>query len=120
MLAREFSDEPRLTIAALAGPVLALANQQLIYTANMWTCGHNMQHAAHVIPALCLIVTVFAGVTGYRAWRATGLTNDDEGHGLTARVRFLGIAGVGLNVFSSMVIVAQWVAILVFDPCMRA
>jgi len=120
MWARESSDEPRLTIAALAGPVLALANQQLIYMANMWTCGHHMQHAAHVIPALCLIVTGFAAVVGYRAWRITGLNDDDEGHGITARARFLGITGVGLNVFAALVIIAQWIAILVFDPCMRA
>ena len=120
MLARESSDEPRLTFAALAGPVLALANQQLTYMANMWACGHNMQRAVHVIPALCLIVAVFAAAVGYRAWRAKGLNDDDEGRGLTSRTRFLGIAGVGLNIFSSMVIIAQWIAILVFDPCMRA
>jgi hypothetical protein len=116
MSARESSE----AFAGVLGPIIALVNQQLIYMANMWTCGRNMQHAAHAIPALCLIVTISLGVNSYRRWRATGGGAGDERAAEETRVRFLAMIGIALSIFSSLVIVAQWAAIFAFDPCMRA
>jgi hypothetical protein len=115
MSARESSE----AFAVVLTPTVALINQQLIYMANMWTCGRNMQHAAHVIPALCLLVTVGAGIGSYRRWRSTGGGAGDERAAEETRARFLSITGMGLSVFSSLVIIAQWAAIFTFDPCMR-
>jgi hypothetical protein len=116
MSARESSE----AFAVVLGPVIALVNQQLIYMANMWTCGRNMQHAAHVIPAFCLIVTIGGCITSYRRWRATGGGAGDERAAEETRVRFLAMTAMALGVFSSLVIIAQWAAIFAFDPCMRA
>jgi hypothetical protein len=116
MSARESSE----AFAVVLGPVVALLNQQLIYMANMWTCGRNMQHAAHLIPALCLAVTIGASINSYRRWRAVGGGVEDEHAAEETRVRFLSVTGLALGVFSSLVIVAQWAAIFAFDPCMRA
>ena len=109
-----------LSLGLLGGPVMALANQQLIYIAGMWTCGRNAQHTAHLIPALCLAVTLGAGVTAYRDWRAAGAGVEDELDTVAARTRFVSIMGMVLSAFSALVIIAQWAAIFVFDPCMRA
>ncbi len=109
-----------LSLGMLAGPVMALVNQQLIYTANMWTCGRNAQHTAHLIPAACLAVTIGAGVNAYRDWRAAGAGVEDEMDSVASRTRFLAIIGMVTSTFSALVIIAQWAAIFVFDPCMRA
>jgi hypothetical protein len=115
MSARESSE----AFAVVLTPVVALLNQQLIYMANMWTCGRNLQHAAHLIPALCLLVTVGASVYSYRRWRSVGGGAGDERAAEETRVRFLAMSSMALGVFSSMVIIAQWAAIFTFDPCMR-
>ena len=109
-----------LSLGVLLGPVVALANQQLIYTVNMWACGHRMQAAMHVVPILCLVGTIGAGVTAYRDWRAVGGGVEDENATVHTRTRFLSMLGIAISVFSSMVVIAQWTAIFVFDPCMRA
>ena len=109
-----------LSLGLLLGPVVALANQQLIYTVNMWACGHRMQPAMHVVPILCLIVTIGAAITAYRDWRAVGRGVEDEEGTVHTRTRFIAMLGIAISVFSALVIVAQWAAIFVFDPCMRA
>jgi hypothetical protein len=108
------------TLGVVLGPVLALLNQQLIYAANMYACGRNLQHAMHVIPALCLLATIGAGVTARRDWKAVGAGVEDEEATVAARTRFLSIVGMVVSAFSALVILAQWAAIFVFDPCMRA
>lgn len=110
----------RLSLGVLLGPVIALTNQELIYAADAWTCGHGYRATMHLIPLLCLIVTIATAVTAFRDWRAAGGGVEEEAATIASRTRFLAIMGVGISVFCSLVVIAQWAAIVVFDPCMRA
>ena len=109
-----------LTLGLLLGPIAALLNQELMYSVNMWACGHRMPVLVHLVPALCLIVAVGAGLTARRAWRAVGAGVEDEEAAIEARTRFVALMGMAISAFSSLVIVAMWVAAFVFGPCMRA
>ena len=109
-----------LSLGVLLGPVIALTNQELIYAANMWTCGHGYRGTMHLIPLLCLLVTIGAAITAFRDWRAAGGGVEEEAATIASRTRFLAMMGIGISAFSSLVVIAQWAAILVFDPCMRA
>jgi hypothetical protein len=109
-----------LSLGVLLGPTVALANQQLIYAVNMWACGHRMHATMHIVPIICLVITVGTGIMAYRDWRAVGGGVEDAEASVYARTRFLAILGMTLSIFSSLVILAQWAAIFIFDPCMRA
>jgi hypothetical protein len=109
-----------LSLGLLLGPVVALANQQIIYSANMWACGNNGWGTMHLIPLLCLIVAVGAALTARRDWKAVGGGVADEGATVAERTRFVALCGMFISTFSALVIVAQWAAIFVFEPCMRA
>lgn len=109
-----------LSLGVLLGPIVALANQQLIYAANTWACGHNAWATMHIIPLLCLIVAMGAGLTAYRDWNATGRGVHDEDATIEQRTRFVALLGMALSTFSAAVIIAQWLAIVFFGPCMRA
>ncbi len=109
-----------LSLGVLLGPVIALTNQELIYAADTWTCGHGYRGTMHLIPLLCLAITIGAAITAYRDWRASGGGVEEEDATVDARTRFLAIMGIGISIFSSLVIIAQWAAIIVFNPCMRA
>ena len=58
-------------------------------------------------------------ITAYRDWRAVGGGVEEEAATIGSRTRFLAIMGMGISVFSSLVVIAQWAAIVVFAPCMR-
>ena len=109
-----------LSVGVLAGPVLALVNQESIYAVNMWSCGHGMQAPMHIAPAICLALSIAVAIMAYRDWTAVGRGVEDEHGTIETRTRFLSLLGITISVFSALVIVAQWLAIAVFDPCMRA
>jgi hypothetical protein len=117
MSARAYSE----TLAGIVGaPVLALANQELIYAVTMWACGHRVSALTHIVPAVCVCLSLITVMLSYRAWTGVGRGSDDEPATLESRARFLAILGMTIGLFSSAVILAQWAAIFVFDPCARA
>lgn len=136
MSVQEFSDrlppagEPRdveperrplwLTLSALLGPVAALANQQATYSVTPWACGQGARATLHIAPALCLALVI---VTGLFAHRHAGRGADNGKADADRRigtVRFLAIVGMGTSILSAMIIAAQWFAVIMFDPCLRA
>lgn len=118
-----FTRWPGLLSLALGwtlGPVVALVNQELIYQATMWACGRNQRAAIHLVPLLCLIVVIGTGITAYRDWKANGPGVEDEAADVPTRSRFLALGGMVISGFCAAVIIAQWAAVFVFAPCMRA
>ena len=109
-----------LSLGVLLGPIAALVNQQLIYAANMWACGRNQPVLMHIVPVLCLAVTIGAGITAHADWKTSGGGVEEEEATVATRTRFTAIAGMGISAFAALVILAQWAAVFVFDPCMRA
>jgi hypothetical protein len=109
-----------LALGVLLGPIVALVTQGLVYSATSWTCGRDIGATMHLIPALSVIVSVGAGVSAYSNWRAVGKGVEDERGAVATRTRFLALMGIALSAFSTLVILAMWLSIFVFAPCMRA
>jgi len=109
-----------LSLGLVLGPLAALANQELIYMVNMWACAHRQRETMHLVPILCLIVVAVTAVAANLNWRALGRGYEDELGAVEARSRFIALLGLGISALSAIVILAQWLAIFVFDPCMRA
>jgi hypothetical protein len=110
------SSDVRLSLGILLGPVIALLNQEAIYSGTMWACGFQARGTLHVIPALCLLAVLFVAFDAFSMRR--GATGSDGR--VAARTRFLALLGVALSVFSAVVILIQWFGIFTFDACMRA
>lgn len=117
MSARVYSDT---TVALLAGPVLALLNQGLMYSVNMWACGHDTPWVMHIVPFVCVCLSAIAAVVGYRRWNGVGRGTEDQLNTVDSTLRFLALLTLGISIFSSAVILAQWASAVVFPPCARA
>ncbi|HXD47540.1 MAG TPA: hypothetical protein VN600_02120 [Gemmatimonadaceae bacterium] len=109
-----------LALGVLVGPVVALANQQVIYASDSWACGHNAHAVLHVIPIVALAIIIAAGLMPVAGWRAAGRGVEDERGGVDSRTRFLALMGIGISTISALVVVAQWASIFTFGSCMRA
>ena len=116
MSARAYSDT---TVALLAGPVLALVNQGLMYIVNMWACGHNTPSVMHIAPFICVCLAIAAGALAFRRWNGVGRGTDDEANTIDANLRFLALLALAISIFSSVVILAQWASAVVLHPCAR-
>ena len=109
-----------LTLGLVAGPIAVLVNEELIYVTNMWACGTGKQLAMHVVPLICLAVTLGVGLLSWRDWDRVGRGVEDEAATVDSRSRFLALSGMGISALSALIILAQWLAIFVFGACMRA
>jgi len=116
MSARAYSDT---TVALLAGPVLALVNQGLMYAVNMWACGHNTPSVMHIVPFICVCLSAAAGILAFRRWNGVGRGTEDEANSIDANLRFLSLLALAISIFSSIVILAQWASAVVLHPCAR-
>jgi len=103
----------------ILGPVAALWNQALIYATAAMTCGRAGRAPLHAIAAACLAVALATALFALRARRKaatnTGSSDDEQ-----RRTRFMTLVAVSTAVFSSLVIIAQWMAVMFFTPCMKA
>ena len=108
-----------LALGMTLGPVAALINEELIYVSAMWACGRGTRWPVNLVPLLCLIVTLGMLHVSYRNWKRVGEGVDVEAATIDSRTRFLSIAGIGVSAISALLILAQWLALLVFEPCMR-
>ena len=109
-----------LTLGIVVGPIAVLVNEELIYVTNMWACGTGKQLAMHVVPIVCLIVTLGVGLLAWRDWDRVGRGVEDEAATVDSRSRFLALGGMAISALSALIILAQWLAIFVFGACMRA
>jgi hypothetical protein len=117
MSARESSSWQSFLI--VLGPVVALVNQGSIYSVTVWACGHNARALMHVVPLVCLAVATTGTLVALRFRRQRSEIGIGKGDAGESSAGLLTLAGVVIGAFSIAVIVAQWAAILVFDPCMK-
>lgn len=110
----------RLALDVLGGPIIALAYQASIYAGNMWACGHNAKPTLHVGAVLCVIGALIVTADSWIVWRAVGGGVEDEHGAVESRTRFLALVAMMIGAISLAVIVAQWLAIFMLGPCMRA
>jgi hypothetical protein len=111
----------RLSLGVLLGPVVTLMNQQAIYAADTWACGHDAHATLHIIPFLALVVVVGTAWQSLRIWRWTDAQPGPRDEGVVfSRTRFLAVLGIAISVFCAVVIIAQWAGIGTFGACARA
>jgi len=119
MSSERWTSRLRLGIAFVAGPVLALLMQSLAYSEVPWACTTGKRAVMHVIPAVFVLLTLVAIVASYSAWSGTGHDGRMDAATVRERTRFLGLCGLTLSLASLVLIVAMWVPLFVFDPCVR-
>ena len=108
-----------LSIGVLLGPIAVLVNEELIYVTNMWACGMGKQPMMHIVPIVCLLATIGAGLLARRDWIRVGRGIEEEAATIDSRTRFLALGGMAISALSALIILAQWLAIFVFGACMR-
>jgi hypothetical protein len=108
-----------LLYGTIGAPLSALYMQLSAYAGVQWSCGHHNPITVHVIPVTFLLLAVIALWLSWRDWSAVGREIRAEGATITERTRFVALAGVILSAFSTVLILALWLPMIVFNPCQR-
>src|ERR1051325_670226 len=96
-----------LALLLVTGPVMALVNQEGIYSVAVWACGHHADAVIHVVPALCMAVVLAAVWMAISARSGIQKTNAI----LTSPRSFLAVSAATIGLFCAVVIASQWAAV---------
>jgi hypothetical protein len=120
--AREFKEGAgpgALWACVLAGPLAALAQLQANYALVLWVCGTGRAWSLHAVSLAALLIAAGAALLSWRNWHRAGAVWEDGGAGVLPRSRFMAAVGMLVSAHSALVIIAQWIAVFVYDPCQR-
>jgi hypothetical protein len=100
-----------------AGPIVWLAYLEMSYALVPWACGSGHRALLIVVAMVALALMVASAAVAWGAWRTAGAsdaTDDAPPHGRNA---FMTLSGLGLSLFSALVLLASTVPIFVLSPC---
>jgi hypothetical protein len=106
-----------LWAGVLVGPMAALIQLQVNYALVLWSCSHRSTWPLHLVSVLALLATIVAVVLPYRLWQRVRI--DEDGLGPAARRKLMAVVGILISTLSALLIIAQWIAVFIYDPCQR-
>jgi hypothetical protein len=101
----------------LIAPFAFLLNLQISYMLVPLACSTGQVFWLHVASAGALVLALLGAFIALRNWQRTGRGWQSEGGSAAARSRFMAITGLLMSGLFSLVILAQWIADFIIDPC---
>lgn len=106
-----------LAAALFIPPITVLGNIEIAYALVPTACASQNSLPLHLVNALSLALTIVGGLIAWRSWKALGIGLPEEEGSPLARSRFIAGIAVPLSGLCGLIIVAQWIAVFVLDPC---
>ena len=114
----EEATTPRaLWLLLVIGPALAAIEQQTNYVLVRQACSMQRNLALYAVVIVAMLLTIVTAMIGVSIWRRTGTDWPTEAGDLANRIRFISVLGILSSAMSFLVIVAQGIATINFDPC---
>jgi len=101
----------------VVGPALVAAEQQANFVLVRQACSMQRNVALYAVVIVAMLLTVVTAMIGVSIWRRTGADWPTEASDLANRIRFISVLGILSSAMSFLVIVAQGIATVHFDPC---
>jgi len=111
-------DTVALWLGVLAGPVLLLTQQTLVYALVPDACARQSSVFVHLTHFATLLLIGGGFLLCRREWTRVGRGEPDERPGPEHRARFMAVGGMTSNVFFALLVLAQWLATALFSPCL--
>jgi hypothetical protein len=105
-----------LWAGVLLAPLAFLLNLQVTYMLVALECD-NATPWLHASSLLMLLLALGGGWLAWRDWRRTGGGRPGDGGGVVPRSRFLAVMGLMTSALFALIILMQWVAVLLLQPC---
>jgi len=106
-----------LWILLIAGPAIVAAEQQANFVLVRQACSMQRNVALYVVVIVAMLLTIATALIGVSIWRRAGAVWPTQASDLANRIRFISVLGILSSAMSFLVIVAQGIATVNFDPC---
>ena len=111
-------------VGLLLAPAAFFAHLQFAYANVPWACSHGNGLWIHVSGVASVLLAAAGTLVAWRTWRRAGDSaprarrdRPDQVSGISPRVRFLAVTGLGTSATITLILLAQWVAAFIISPC---
>ena len=106
-----------LWLALAGGPLVVLLGQWAAYTLVPDACARQSSVFVHLVHLVALLLLAAGFLVARREWVRLGRSGPDERPGPEHRARFMAFSAMLTNPFLALVVLAMWLATLLFSPC---
>ena len=106
-----------LWLAFAGGPVVVLLGQWAAYVLVPDACARQSSLFVHLVHLAALLLLAAGFLAARREWTRLGRTEPDERPGPEHRARFMAFSAMLTGPFLALVVLAMWLATLLFSPC---
>ena len=107
----------RLWTLIVAGPIIVAMQMQANFVLVRHACSAQRSVVLYAVIILAMLLTIATALVGMSLWRRAGTAWPTEAIDLANRIRFITALGILSSAMSFLVILAQGIATVVFDPC---
>lgn len=101
----------------VAGPAIVAIEMQTNFVLVRQACSAQRNVMLYGVVIVAMILTIASALIAISIWRRTGAVWPTEAVDLANRIRFITALGVLSSAMSFLVILAQGIATVNFDPC---
>jgi hypothetical protein len=106
-----------LWLLIVAAPIIVAVEMQTNYVLVRMACSAQRNIALYTVIIVAIALTVTTALISLAVWRVEGIIWPTEATDLSARIRFIAVLGLLSSGMSFLVIVAQGIATVLFNPC---
>ena len=101
----------------VAAPVIVAISMQTNYVLVRQACSVQRNIALYAVSIVSIALTIATAAIAFVIWRAEGTTWPSEAADFPSRIRFIAVLGMLSSGMSLLVLIAQGIATVLFNPC---
>ena len=101
----------------VTGPIIVAIEMQANFVLVRQACSAQRNVALYAVIVIAMLLTIATALVGVSLWKRAGTAWPTEEIDLANRIRFITAVGILSSAMSFLVILAQGIATVVFDPC---
>jgi hypothetical protein len=114
---RQATTPKALWLLIVGGPIITAMQHELNYILVGHACSAQRNLALYAVTLLSMVLMITFILIGHGIWKRTRATWPGEEDDFATRVSFIAILGMLSSAMSLHIIIAQFIATIVFDPC---
>lgn len=100
-------------------PIIGAIVMQIDFVWVRQACSAQRNLGLYVVTVAGMLLTVVTAMIAYGIWKRAGVSWPNEDADLATRIRFISVLGILSSAMSFLLMVAQTIAVVQFDPCQR-
>ena len=118
MVQEEGATTPKaLWVLIIAAPVIVAAEMQANFVLVRQACSMQRNIALYAVTVVAMVLTIATAMIAASIWKRAGAEWPTEAGDVATRIRFISVLGILSSAMSFLVILAQGIATVHFDPC---